>query len=32
MPSGTFADAFLVTARIEPDGVAVFLVESGAPV
>ncbi len=30
VPSGTFADAVLVTARIEPDGVAVFLVEMGA--
>jgi acyl-CoA dehydrogenase len=30
VPSGTFADAVLVTARIEPDGVAVFLVERTA--
>ena len=30
VPSGTFADAVLVSARIEPDGVAVFLVETGA--
>ena len=30
VPSGTFADAVLVPARIEPDGVAVFLVETGA--
>ena len=30
VPSGTFADAVLVTARIEPDGVAVFLVGTGA--
>jgi len=30
VPSGTFADAVLVTARIEPDGVAVFVVETGA--
>ena len=29
VPSGTFADAVLVTARIEPDGVAVFVVEPG---
>ena len=28
VPSGTFADAVLVTARIEPAGVAVFLVET----
>jgi acyl-CoA dehydrogenase len=31
VPSGTFADAVLVPARIEPDGVAVFLVGTGAP-
>ena len=30
VPSGTFADAVLVPARIEPDGVAVFLVELSA--
>jgi alkylation response protein AidB-like acyl-CoA dehydrogenase len=30
VPSGTFADAVLVTARIEPDGVAVFLVDLSA--
>jgi acyl-CoA dehydrogenase len=30
VPSGTFADAVLVPARIEPDGVAVFVVETGA--
>ena len=30
VPSGTFADIVLVPARIEPDGVAVFLVETGA--
>jgi acyl-CoA dehydrogenase len=30
VPSGTFADAVLVSARIEPDAVAVFLVGSGA--
>jgi alkylation response protein AidB-like acyl-CoA dehydrogenase len=30
VPSGTFADAVLVTARIEPDGVAVFVVEPGS--
>jgi alkylation response protein AidB-like acyl-CoA dehydrogenase len=30
VPSGTVADAVLVPARIEPDGVAVFLVETGA--
>jgi 3-oxocholest-4-en-26-oyl-CoA dehydrogenase beta subunit len=30
VPSGTVADAFLVSARIEPDAVAVFLVPSGA--
>jgi acyl-CoA dehydrogenase len=29
VPSGTFADVVLVPARIEPDGVAVFLVETG---
>jgi len=29
VPSGTIADAILVTARIEPDGVAVFVVEPG---
>ena len=30
VPSGTFADAALVSARIEPDGVAVFVVPTGA--
>jgi acyl-CoA dehydrogenase len=30
VPSGTIADAVLVTARIEPDGVAVFVVPTGA--
>ena len=30
VPSGTFADAVLVTARIEPDGVAVFLVPTAS--
>jgi acyl-CoA dehydrogenase len=30
VPSGTFADAVLVPARIEPAGVAVFLVETGS--
>jgi alkylation response protein AidB-like acyl-CoA dehydrogenase len=30
VPSGTFADAVLVTARIEPDGVAVFLIDFSA--
>jgi 3-oxocholest-4-en-26-oyl-CoA dehydrogenase beta subunit len=30
VPSGTVADAFLVSARIEPDAVAVFVVPSGA--
>ena len=30
VPSGTVADAILVPARIEPDGVAVFLVGTGA--
>ena len=30
VPSGTFADAVLVTARIEPDSVAVFVVETGS--
>ena len=30
VPSGTFADAVVVAARIEPDGVGVFLVEIGA--
>ena len=30
VPSGTFADAVLVTARIEPDGVAVFVVDTGS--
>jgi len=30
VPSGTFADAVLVAARIEPDGVAVFLVDLSA--
>jgi 3-oxocholest-4-en-26-oyl-CoA dehydrogenase beta subunit len=30
VPSGTFADAVLVPARIEPDGVAVLLVELSA--
>ena len=30
VPSGTVADAVLVSARIEPDAVAVFLVETGA--
>ena len=30
VPSGTFADAVLVTARIEPTGVAVFIVPSSS--
>jgi len=30
VPSGTFADAVLVSARIEPDGVAVFIVATDA--
>ena len=30
VPSGTFADVVLVPARIEPDGVAVFLVETAS--
>jgi len=30
VPSGTVADAVLVSARIEPDGVAVFIVPRGA--
>jgi len=30
VPSGTFADAVLVSARIEPDGVAVFIVPTGS--
>jgi 3-oxocholest-4-en-26-oyl-CoA dehydrogenase beta subunit len=30
VPSGMIADAILVTARIEPDGVAVFIVPAGA--
>ncbi len=30
VPSGTFADALVVSARIEPGGVAVFLVPAGA--
>jgi len=30
VPSGTFANAVLVTARIEPDGVAVFLVPTAS--
>jgi len=30
VPSGTIADAVLVSARIEPDGVAVFVVPTGA--
>ena len=30
VPSGTFADAVLVTARIEPDGVAVFVVPTAS--
>ncbi len=30
VPSGTFADALLVSARIEPDGVAVFVVPASA--
>jgi 3-oxocholest-4-en-26-oyl-CoA dehydrogenase beta subunit len=30
VPSGTVADAVLVSARIEPDAIAVFLVETGA--
>jgi alkylation response protein AidB-like acyl-CoA dehydrogenase len=30
VPSGTFADAVLVAARIEPDGVAVFLIDFSA--
>jgi alkylation response protein AidB-like acyl-CoA dehydrogenase len=29
VPSGTFADAVLVSARIEPDGLAVFVVPTG---
>ncbi|MGD0881577.1 MAG: acyl-CoA dehydrogenase family protein [Acidimicrobiales bacterium] len=29
VPSGTFADAVLVPARIEPDSVAVFIVDTG---
>jgi alkylation response protein AidB-like acyl-CoA dehydrogenase len=31
VPSGLIADAVLVTARVEPDGVAVFVVETSAP-
>ena len=31
VPSGMFADAVLVTARVEPDAAAVFLVETSAP-
>jgi acyl-CoA dehydrogenase len=31
VPSGLIADAVLVTARVEPDGVAVFIVETSAP-
>jgi len=30
VPSGTVADAFVVPARVEPDGVAVFVVEADA--
>ncbi|MGO8873170.1 MAG: acyl-CoA dehydrogenase family protein, partial [Acidimicrobiales bacterium] len=31
VPSGMFADAVLVTARVEPDSVGVFIVETSAP-
>jgi acyl-CoA dehydrogenase len=31
VPSGMIADAVLVTARVEPDSVAVFIVETSAP-
>ncbi len=31
VPSGTVADALVVPARVDPDAVAVFLVEAGAP-